>query len=179
VKRKVSFIRIDKSPFSRWRKNSKLNTSSGSHRKNQTRKDRTNKKSKYTHPYEQKCQSHTCSGTIVNNSMDDSALTTTTSPWTSSAPYSGSRPMTSTNLWTEFLLQFQQQWEDSAILLASNRPQQQGQDKKRLTQREKKTRGKDNREKLWTSGLARSSPLTRPETKSFCKQRNFQKGIFL
>jgi hypothetical protein len=55
--------------------------------------------------------------------------------------------MTSTNLGTEFLLQFWQEWEDSAILLASNRPQQ-GQDKKRLTEREKKTRGKDNREKL-------------------------------
>jgi hypothetical protein len=38
--------------------------------------------------------------------------------------------MTSTNLWTEFLLQFWKQWEDSAILLASNRPQQQGQGKK-------------------------------------------------
>jgi hypothetical protein len=56
--------------------------------------------------------------------------------------------MTSTNLGTEFLLQFRKEWEDLAILLASNRPQQQGQDKKRLTEREKKTRGKDNREKL-------------------------------
>jgi hypothetical protein len=56
--------------------------------------------------------------------------------------------MTTTNLGTEFLLQFWKQREDSAILLASNRPQQQGQHKKRLTEREKKTRGKDNREKL-------------------------------
>jgi hypothetical protein len=55
--------------------------------------------------------------------------------------------MTTTNLGTEFLLQFWKQREDSAILLASNRPQQ-GQHKKRLTEREKKTRGKDNRERL-------------------------------
>jgi len=34
------------------------------------------------------------------------------------------------NLQTEFLLQFRKQQEDSAILLASNRPQQEGQDKK-------------------------------------------------
>jgi hypothetical protein len=47
--------------------------------------------------------------------------------------------MTSTNLGTEFLLQFRKQQEDSAILLPSNRPQQQEQDKKRLTEREKKT----------------------------------------
>jgi hypothetical protein len=38
--------------------------------------------------------------------------------------------MTSTNLRTEFLQQFWKQWEDSAILLASNRPKQQGKDKK-------------------------------------------------
>ncbi len=42
---------------------------------------------KNTHQYEQKWQSHTCSGT--NSSMYDSDLTTTTSPQTSSAPYSG------------------------------------------------------------------------------------------
>jgi hypothetical protein len=45
-------------------------------------------KTKNTHWYEQKCQSHTCSGTI-NSSMYDSDLTITTSPLTSSAPYSG------------------------------------------------------------------------------------------
>jgi hypothetical protein len=61
------------------KKNSKVNTSSESHRKNQTRKDRT----KDTNRYEQKCQSHTCSGTI-NSSIYDSDLTTTTSPLTSS-----------------------------------------------------------------------------------------------
>jgi hypothetical protein len=38
--------------------------------------------------------------------------------------------VTSINLRTEFLLQFQKQQEDSAILLASNTPQQQGQVKK-------------------------------------------------
>jgi ABC-type Zn2+ transport system substrate-binding protein/surface adhesin len=72
------------------KKNSKVNTSLGSHRKNQTRKDRTNKNTHthtHTHQYEQKCQSHTCSGTI--NSMYDNDLTTTTPALTSSAPYSG------------------------------------------------------------------------------------------
>ncbi len=76
------------------KKNSKVNTSLGSHRKNQTRKDRTNKNTHthtHTHQYEQKCQSHTCSGTI--NSMYDNDLTTTTPALTSSAPYSGWRPV--------------------------------------------------------------------------------------
>ncbi len=36
---KTFFIRTEKSPFSWWRENSKVNTSSGSHRKNQTRKE--------------------------------------------------------------------------------------------------------------------------------------------
>ncbi len=83
----ISFIRIEKSPFSRWRRNSKVNSSSGSNRKNQTRED-NKQKTKNTHWYEQKCQSHTCSGTI-NSSMYDIDLTTTTSPLISSAPYSG------------------------------------------------------------------------------------------
>jgi hypothetical protein len=57
--------------------------------------------------------------------------------------------VTSTNLRTEFLLQFWKQREDSAILLASNRPQQQGQDKKTKNDRKgkeklrKKQTGKD------------------------------------
>jgi hypothetical protein len=48
--------------------------------------------------------------------------------------------VTSINLQTEFLLQFQKQQEDSAILLASNRPQQEGQEKNRSTERERKTK---------------------------------------
>jgi hypothetical protein len=36
----ISFIRIEKSPFWQWRRNSQVNTPSGSHRKNQTREDR-------------------------------------------------------------------------------------------------------------------------------------------
>ncbi len=123
---RISFIRIEKSQFSQWRKNiAKVNTSR-SHRKFQTTKDKTNKKNKnsifhknreisilmikkktarLTLPqeatertkqgetknaqrYEQKCQSHTCSGTI-NSSMYDSDWTITTSPLTLSAPYSG------------------------------------------------------------------------------------------
>jgi hypothetical protein len=51
-------------------------------------KTENKRKTKNTHWYEQKCQSHTCSGTI-NSSIYDSDLTTTTSPLTSSAPYSG------------------------------------------------------------------------------------------
>jgi hypothetical protein len=56
--------------------------------------------------------------------------------------------MTSTIMGTEFLLQFRKQREDSAILLASNRPHNKDQTKKqRKTEREK------NREGLRTSGL--------------------------
>jgi hypothetical protein len=56
--------------------------------------------------------------------------------------------VTSTNLQTEFLLQFWKQWEDSAILPASNRPQQQGQDKKQTDRKgkeklEERTTGKN------------------------------------
>ncbi len=40
----VSFIRIEKSPFSWWRRNSKANTPSGSHRKNPTREDKNKQK---------------------------------------------------------------------------------------------------------------------------------------
>jgi len=69
--------------------------------------------------------------------MYDSDLTTTTSPLTSSDPYSGKRPVKRTNLRTEFLLQSQKQGEDSAILLASNRPRQQGQDKKQTDRKGK------------------------------------------
>ncbi len=84
----ISFMRIEKSRFSQWRRNSKVNTSSGSHRKNQTRGDKKQTKNENAYRYEQKCQSHTCSGTI-NSSMYDSDWTITTSPLTSSAPYSG------------------------------------------------------------------------------------------
>jgi hypothetical protein len=46
--------------------------------------------------------------------------------------------VTSTNLRTEFLLQFRKQREDSAILLASNRPHNEDQTKKqRKTERER------------------------------------------
>jgi hypothetical protein len=39
--------------------------------------------------------------------------------------------------------------------------------KNRLTERERKTKGKENMERLRTSGLTRSSPLTRLKAKSF------------
>jgi hypothetical protein len=61
--------------------------------------------------------------------------------------------VTSTNLQTEFLLQFPKQREDSAILLASNRPQQQRQDKETKKDREgEKLKERTNREGLRTSG---------------------------
>jgi hypothetical protein len=50
-------------------------------------KTENKQKMKNTHQYEQKCQSHICSGTI-NSSMYDSDFTIITSPLTSSAPYS-------------------------------------------------------------------------------------------
>jgi len=45
--------------------------------------------------------------------------------------------MKSTNLRIKFLLQIQKQWEGSAVLLASNRPQHKDITKHRLTEREK------------------------------------------
>jgi hypothetical protein len=41
------------------------------------------------------------------------------------------------NLQTEFLLQIRKQWEDSAILLANNRPQQKDKDKKQTNRKGK------------------------------------------
>jgi hypothetical protein len=57
--------------------------------------------------------------------------------------------VTSTNLQTEFLLQFRKQQEDSAILLAGNRPQQQRQDKRNKERQKgtRKTKGKDKQGK--------------------------------
>ncbi len=47
-----------------------------------------NKKQKTHLGLDKKCKSHVCMGTI-NSNMYDSDLTTTTSPLTSSTPYSG------------------------------------------------------------------------------------------
>jgi len=63
--------------------------------------------------------------------------------------------VTSTILRTEFLLQFQKQREDSAILLASNRPHNKDQTKKHRKKEREKNKGR-----LRTSGLTGSSPLT-------------------
>jgi hypothetical protein len=53
-----------------------------------------------------------------------------------------------TNLQPKFLLQVQKQQEDSAILLASIRPQHKDKTKNRSTEMEKQNfKGKDNREK--------------------------------
>jgi hypothetical protein len=52
-----------------------------------------------------------------------------------------------TNLQTEFLLQIRKQREDSAILLASNRPQHKDNTKNRPTEKEEQNfKGKDSKE---------------------------------
>jgi hypothetical protein len=92
--------------------------------------------------------------------MYDSDLTTTTSPLTSLAPYSGQRPVKNTNLQTEFLLQIQKQWEDSAILLTSNRPQHKDKTKDRPTQRKKQNfKGKDSREQKQNKWAYKKLPI--------------------
>jgi hypothetical protein len=54
--------------------------------------------------------------------------------------------VTSTILRTEFLLQIRKQWEDSAILLASNRPQNKDQTKKQRKTEREKNRGRQRTE---------------------------------
>jgi hypothetical protein len=86
------------------------------------------------------------------------------------------------NLQTEFLLQFRKQQEDSAILLASNRPQQQGQDKKTDRQKGKrKTEGKDNRKNYEQVGLQEAPHLQDLKQNHFenSKSGNSKKEIFL
>jgi hypothetical protein len=85
----ISFIRIEKSPFPNEEKTARLTLPQAAaiERTKLEKTEQTNK-TENTHPYEQKCESHTCSGTI-NSSMYESDLTTTTLPRTSSAPYSG------------------------------------------------------------------------------------------
>jgi hypothetical protein len=82
----ISFIRIEKSPFHNEEETTIVNSSSRSHIKNQTREGKNKQKTHTT--MKKSSQSHTCSRT-VNSSMYDSDLTTTTSPLTSLAPYSG------------------------------------------------------------------------------------------
>jgi hypothetical protein len=112
--------------------------------------------------------------------MYDSDLTTTTSPLTPSAPYGGQRPVTSINLRTEFLLQFQKQWEDSAILLASNRPQQEGQEKNRSTERERKLKERRTGKDYEHVGLQEAPHLQDPKQNHFenVKSRNFKQEVF-
>jgi hypothetical protein len=79
---------------------------------------------------------------------------------------------TSTSLQTEFLLQFWKQREDSAILLASNGPQQEGQDRKQTNRKGKekpkeRTTGK-NYEQV---GLQEAPHLQDP------KQNHFENAI--
>ncbi len=146
---KIFFIRTTKSPVSQWRKNNKVNTSSESHVKNQTKKDGTNKK---THKYEQKCQCHTCSRTI-NSCICDSDFTSHNFPTDFINSLQWVKVFTSTHLQTEFLLQFQKQQEDLTILIASNKPLQYRHDKKTQTNKKgkRKSEGTDTKGRLWTS----------------------------
>jgi hypothetical protein len=80
---KISFTGIEKFLFSGCRRNSKAVTFSGSHRKNQTRRDKKQTKNEKHRPVTS--MTHTCTGTI-NSRVYDSDLTITTSTLTSSAP---------------------------------------------------------------------------------------------
>ncbi len=81
--------------------------------------------------------------------------------------------MTSINLRTEFLLQFQKQWEDSAILLASNRPQQQRQEQHRLTERERKRRTGNDYNKEWDTSDLTKEPATGKKRRLCPKERDW------
>jgi hypothetical protein len=74
--------------------------------------------------------------------------------------------VTSTILWTEFLLQFRKQQEDSAILLASNRPHNKDWTKKqRKTEREKnRERQRKTPQKNFKSHYCSSSGQTKTNT---------------
>jgi hypothetical protein len=85
--------------------------------------------------------------------MYDSDFSITTFPLTSSAPYSGVKASENTNLHTKFLLQFQKQQEDSAMLLASNK-QRKDITKNRKTQQDRQNTQKRRAEKnkdQWTN----------------------------
>jgi hypothetical protein len=78
--------------------------------------------------------------------------------------------MMSTNLWTKFLLQFWKQREDLAILLASNRPQQQWQDKETKKDNGKiNTKGKDNQGKTMNKWAYRMLPTYKSWSKIILK----------
>jgi hypothetical protein len=88
--------------------------------------------------------------------------------------------VTSTNLRTEFLLQIWKQQEDSAILLASNRPQRKDMIKNRLTETEEKnlkerTAGTNNEQ----VGLQEAPHLQDSKQNCSANSNTFQKGIFL
>ncbi len=83
--------------------------------------------------------------------------------------------MTSINLQTEFLLQFQKQREDSAMLLSSNRPQQQGQETNRPPDQQKgqeelkeRRTGKDYEQ----VGLQEAPHIQHPKQNNFKNTKN-------
>ncbi len=126
--------------------------------------------------YEQQCQSHTCSGTI-HSSMYDCDYSIITFPLISSGSLQWVKASENTNLHTKFLLQFLKQWEDSAMLLASNKQQH-----NEIAKKRKRKQGKtscteeDSREEQRPSGLTRSSPLT--ELLEKLQMQKFHKRIF-
>ncbi len=89
--------------------------------------------------------------------------------------------MMSTDLQTAFVLQFWKQWQDSTILLTSNRPQQQSQDKERRKGK-RKTKGKDKQGKTinkWV-GLQEATHLQDPKQNHSenAKSRNSKQEFF-
>jgi hypothetical protein len=70
----------------------------------------------------------------------------------------------------EFLLQIQKQWEDSAILLTSNRLQHKDKTKNRPTERKKQNlEGKDSREQKQNKWAYKKLPISKTPNKIILK----------
>jgi hypothetical protein len=109
--------------------------------------------------------------------MYDCDYSTITFPLISSGSLQWVKASENTNLHTKFLLQFLKQWEDSAMLLASNKKQHNEIAKNRKTKQGKTScTEKDSREEQRPSGLTRSSPLT--ESLEELQMLKFHKRIF-
>jgi hypothetical protein len=109
--------------------------------------------------------------------MYDCDYSIITFPLISSGSLQWVKASENTNLHTKFLLQFLKQWEDSAMLLASNKQQH-----NEIAKKRKRKQGKtscteeDSREEQRPSGLTRSSPLT--ELLEKLQMQKFHKRIF-
>ncbi len=147
----MSLIRIEKSPFSWLRKSdgslTLQPTTQNSKNERQNRKQSTKKQKQETFPL------------ISSGSLQ----------WVKASE--------NNNLHTKFLLQFLKQWEDSPMLLASNKQQHNEIAKNRKTKQGKTScTEKDSREEQRPSGLTRSSPLI--ESLKKLQMLKFHKRIF-